>query len=267
MAIRDLVRGNVEWPRLEALGAALCERYDREEIRIEFLEADNWLSTPFVVDDDLFVKAVTPQNSLVHALFTAGRNLGAFSSGTPGFFEHVEGPATMVQRELEATEHMREIGLNAPEPLDAFEFQGVGVLVLEFLPSFRTLDELDDDAVGTYAGPLFDLLSRLHENGLAHGDLRGENVLLSDGAIYFVDATTVRSAGMDSARAYDLACAVGTLAPRIGASATVAAATDHYDAETLLAAREFLDFVGLRPDHSFDAAELKGEIEKWATPE
>jgi hypothetical protein len=265
MAIRDLVRGSVEWPRLEALAVELCYRYDREAIRVEFLEADNWLSTPFVVDDDLFVKAVTPQNSLVHGLFTAGRNLGAFSTGTPGFFEHVEGPATMVQRELEATERMRAAGLNAPEPLEAFAFEDLGVLVLEFLPSFRTFEELDDREVSRYAPALFDLLARLHDNDLAHGDLRAENVLLSDGDIYFVDATTVRAEGMDSARAYDLACAMGTLCPRIGPTETVAVAREQYDAETLLAAREFLDFVALRPDHAFDANRLKGEIEKETT--
>ncbi len=264
MAIRDLVRGRVEWPRLEALGRELCERYDRDAVRIEFLDADNWLSTPFVVDGDLFVKAVSPQNSLVHGLFTAGRNLGAFSTGTPGFFDHVEGPTTMVERELAATEQMRAAGLNAPEPLEAFECEGLGVLVMEFLPSFRTFDDLDDDEVAEHAAALIDLLSRLHENDLAHGDLRAENVLLSDGDIYFVDATTVRAEGMDSARAYDLACALGTLAPRIGPAETVAAASRAYDDETLLAALDFLDFVALRPDHSFETATLKGEIEKTA---
>jgi len=264
MGIRELLRGSVDWTRLEALGAELRRRYDREEVRIEFLEADNWLSTPFVVDDDLFVKVVTQQNSLVHALFTAGRNLGAFSTGTPGFFEHVEGPETMVSRELAATERMREIGLNAPEPVEAFEFEGLGVLVLEFLPSFRTLGELSDETVASYADPLLAFLARLHDAGLAHGDLRGENVLLSGDELYFVDATTVREDGMDSARAYDLACAMAVLSPRVGAPGTVAVAADHYDAETLLAARDFLDFVSLRPDHSFDATLLKGEIEKTA---
>lgn len=265
MAIRDLVRGRVEWSRLEALGIELRDRYDRDSVRIEFLDADNWLSTPFVVDDDLFVKVVTPQNSLVHGLFTAGRNLGAFSTGTPGFFEHVEGPATMVERELAATKRMRAAGLNAPEPREAFEFEDLGVLVLEFLPSFRTFEELDDAEVETHAEALLSLLARLHDNELAHGDLRAENVLLSERDIYFVDATTVRPNGMDSARAYDLACAMGTLTPRIGAAETVATASAAYDGETLLAAREFLDFVALRPDHSFETATLKGEIEKTAT--
>jgi len=138
------------------------------------------------------------------------------------------------------------------------------VLVLEFLPSFRTLGELSDDTVGAYAEPLFGLLARLHAAGLAHGDLRAENVLLSGDELYVVDATTVREAGMDSARAYDLACAMGALAPRLGAPETVAAAGRHYDGETLIAARDFLDFVSLRPDHSFDANRLKGELEKVA---
>jgi len=37
-----------------------------------------------------------------------------------------------------------------------------------------------------------------------------------------------------------------------------------YPSQDLLAAREFLDFVGLRPDHDFDTTLVKGEIEKLA---
>jgi hypothetical protein len=38
-----------------------------------------------------------------------------------------------------------------------------------------------------------------------------------------------------------------------------------YSTQQLLAAREFLDFVNMRPDHDFDSAAVKGEIEKRAT--
>jgi len=82
VAIREFLRGTVDWSRLEAVALAVAERNDRDSVRVEFLDADNWLSTPMVVDDEWFVKIVTPQNSTVHALFTAGRNLGAFTSGT-----------------------------------------------------------------------------------------------------------------------------------------------------------------------------------------
>jgi hypothetical protein len=264
MALRRFVRGRVDWSRLEAVFAEIMQRYDYREVRVEFLEADNWLSTPCIVNDELFVKVVTRQNAIVHALFTGARNLGAFSSGTEGFFEYFGTPVEMAQHELEATRRMGEIGLNAPEPIEAFEVDDLGVVVLEFLPAFETLDALDPAAVERFAGPLFGALARMHEHNLAHGDLRGENVLVYDDELYFIDATSVRAEGLAGARAYDIACALGALTPLVGARTAVAAAADHYAVAELLDAREFLDFVNIRPDHGFDAALVKGEIEKLA---
>jgi serine/threonine protein kinase len=265
VAIRELLRGTVDWSRLESVARAVAERTDRDVVHVEFLDAENWLSTPMVVDDEWFVKVVTPQNSAVHALFTAGRNLGAFSSGTEGFFDHVGTPLALAEREFEAASRMRAVGLNVPRPVDAFEVDGLGVLVLEYLPAFRTFDDLADDEVRDHATDLFALLARMHDREIAHGDLRGENLLVQDDELYVIDATTVREEGLAGARSYDLACALAELAPRIGARDAVAAALDAYDVADVLDAREFLDFVALRPDHDFDGNALKGEIEKAAT--
>ena len=268
MDLQRLLRGTVEWDRLEAVACDLAERYGDGSARVAFLDADNWLSTPFILRTDgetYFVKVVSRQNSVVHALFTAGRNLGAFSSGTEGFFEHFGTPAEMARHELEATREMRAIGINAPEPVEALEIDGLGVLVVEYLPAFRPLDELDADAERELAPELFRALRRLHDNGLAHGDLRAENVLILDGDLYFIDATSVREPGALDAREYDLACGLAALEPLIGAGDAVAAALSAYPPDEVLAAREYLDFVAIRPDHDFDGPGLKGEIEKRAT--
>ncbi|USZ68240.1 protein kinase family protein [Halorussus salilacus] len=267
MSIRRLVRGTIEWDRLETVFRELAARYDESELRVEFLDADNWLSTPAVVNDRWFVKIVTGQNSLVHALFTGARNLGVFSSGTEGFFEHFADPMEMAEHELEATRRMRDIGVNVPAPIEAFEVDGMGVLVMEYLPEFRSLDDCPPDEVERFAPEVFEALSVMHAHGLAHGDLRGENVLVHDGAVYFIDATSVREDGLAEARSYDLACALGALEPLIGARRAVTAAVEHYSPEELLAGREFLDFVNIRPDHDFDAVEVKAEIEKLAESE
>ena len=269
MELRKVVRGSPEWDQIESVARELAERHGREQVRVEFLDADNWLSTPLVLDDDYFVKLVTEQNSLVHALFTATRNLGAFSSGTEGFFGHYGTPYQMAEHELEATERLREVGVNAPEPIDALEIDGLGVLVMEYLPDFAALDDLDEERERELAPEVFGALRQMHDHGLAHGDLRAENVLVVDGEIFVIDATNVREdegggATMDAARSYDLACALAALEPLIGAKAAVAAALEHYDETELLEAREFLDFVSVRPDHTFAAAELKGEIETRA---
>ena len=236
MDFRRLVRGSVAWPRLEAVVRELLDRYDRAAGHVRFIEADNWLSTPFVLDGELFVKVVSRQNSVVHAVLTTGRNLGAVSSGEEGFFEHVSTPYEMAQREFEATERMRAVGVNAPEPVEVIEVDGLGVLVTEYL-----------------------------------GDLRAENVLVVDGERYFVDATSLREPdpefvshtdAREAARQYDVACALSALEPLVGARTAVDAAASAYPPADLLGAREYLGFVAVRPDHDFDGPALRGEIDE-----
>jgi hypothetical protein len=264
MDLRELVRGRVGDDQIERVVGQLADRYGLSDPQVRRLEADNWLSTPLVLDDRYFVKLITRQNSVVHALITTGRNIGAFSSGTEGFFEHFGTPYQMAEHELEATRRLREVGLNAPEPVEVLEVEELGVVVLEYLPEFRTLDAIDEARERELAPGLFGALRAMHDNGLAHGDLRAENVLIRGDGLYFIDATSVSDAGRASARSYDLACALGALEPLIGAREAVAAAGTHYDAEELLAAEGFLDFVNLRPDLDFDAAAIRGEVEKLA---
>lgn len=269
MAFRRVLRASVPQSRLQSVGEEVAERYGESLDSIESLEADNWLSVPCVVNERWFVKVIADQHTLVHGLLTTGRNIGAFSSGTEGFFEHFSTPVEMAEHELESTRRMRELGVNAPEPLEAFEHDGLGVLVLEYLPAFRTLDEVSSEELEPLSAALFENLSRMHDAGLAHGDLRAENVLVApkDGreTLYFIDATRVSDDAIEDARAYDLACALASLAPLLGPAKAVSMAAENYSAEELLSAREFLDFVNLRPDHDFDAAQVKGEIEKTAT--
>ncbi len=260
MSIRRLLRGNVPDDVVEDIAADVSGRYGESVTSVELLDADNWLSTPCVVNEQWFVKIITAQNTLVHGLLTTGRNLGVFSSGTEGFFERFGTPVGMAEHELEATRRMRELGVNAPEPLEAFEHDGYGVVVLEYVPNFATLDHLSTETVEGVAPDLFEALARMHEAGLAHGDLRAENVLVVDGDLYFIDATKVRENAIEEARAYDVACALAALEPLVGARATVDAAAGSYDDATLIEADSYLDFVSVRPDHDFDTVAVKGYI-------
>ncbi len=271
MAFRRFLRESVSESQLSAVASEVARRFGEPsaDVTFECLEADNWLSVPCVVNERWFVKVIGEQHTFVHSLLTTGRNIGAFSSGTEGFFERFSTPLEMAEHELAATEAIRELGIAAPEPIEAFEHEGLGVLVLEYLPSFRTFDDLPAEVAEALAPALFSNLETMHRAGLAHGDLRAENVLVAPDAdgvetLYFIDATRVREGAIEDAKAYDIACGLASLAPRVGSNAAVEAADSVYPTADLLAAREFLDFVGLRPDHDFDTASLKGEIEKQA---
>jgi serine/threonine protein kinase len=263
MSIRRLLRGQLSEDELEAVGREAADRRGASLESVRLLEADNWLSVPAVINEEFFIKIISAQNTLVHGLLTTGRNIGVFTSGTEGFFERFGTPIGMAEHELEATRRMRELGVNAPEPIEAFEHGGYGVLVLEHLPAFETLETVGSDRVRTVTADLFHSLARMHEAGLVHGDLRAENVLIRDGEVYFIDATKVDEGAIEDARAYDIACALAALEPLIGAKGTVAAASDYYPDEVLLEAETFLDFVNMRPDHDFGVLAVKGEIEKY----
>ncbi len=262
MAIRDILRGEIPETELESVARETALRHGESFECVRPLEADNWLSTPAVVNEQFFIKIISAQNTLVHGLLTTGRNIGVFASGSEGFFQRFGTPIGMAEHELDAAQQMRELGVNVPDPLEAFEHDGYGVVVLEYLPEYETIDMLEPEHVATIAADLFDSLARMHEVGLVHGDLRAENVLISGGELYFIDATKVSPEGIDDARAYDIACALAALEPLIGPTKTVETAAQYYDGDVLVAAERFLDFVNIRPDHDFDAVAIKGEIDK-----
>lgn len=262
MAIRDILRGEVPRDELESVARETAARHGEPFESVRPLDADNWLSTPAVVNEHFFIKLISEQNTLVHGLLTTGRNLGVFTSGSEGFFERFKTPVAMAEHELDATEQMSDLGVNVPDPIEAFEHEDYGVVVLEYLPEYETLDTLHPDRVNRFALELFEALATIHEAGLVHGDLRAENVLIAGDELYFIDATKVSEDGFNSARAYDIACALAALEPLIGPSDTVETAAAVYDSHVLAGAERYLDFVNLRPDHDFDAVAVKGEIDK-----
>lgn len=262
MAIRDLLRGAVPQDELESVARETAVRHGESFRSVRPLKANNWLSTPAVVNEQFFVKIISAQNTLVHGLLTTGRNIGVFASGSEGFFERFGTPAGMAEHELDATRQMSDLGVNVPTPLEAFEHDGYGVVVLEYLPEYETIDALEPDRIDEFATDLFDALSVMHASGLVHGDLRAENVLIADDELYFIDATKVSPEGIDQARAYDVACALAALEPLIGPSRAVEIAAGAYEGSVLVQAERYLDFVNIRPDHDFDAVAVKGEIDK-----
>jgi serine/threonine protein kinase len=262
MAFRQLLRGELPEEEITDIAGEAARRQGDTLESVRALEKNNWLSIPCVVNEQLFLKIVTQRNAFVHGLLTTGRNIGVYTSRGEGFFERFLTPISMAEHDLEATKKIRELGINAPEPIEVFEYEGYGVLVLEYLPAFETLDELDTEQVKAVTPTLFDSLSQIHDAGIVHGDLRCENVLMVDGEMYFIDATKVSEGSISDARAYDIACALGALEPIIGARTAVQTASEFYTDDQLLDSEAYLDFVNLRPDHDFDTLQMQGEIEK-----
>ncbi len=260
MPFKSFLRGDSS-VELSEVEEALEEYYDVEDLEASPIDGDNWLSVPLVVDDEYFVKVVTPQNTYTHSVFTLARNIGARVAGSMPFFESFDSPLEMAEHELKAAERMRKAGVNAPEPLDVVPVDGSALLVFEYLDGFHTLGDVDVDE--EILEEVFVNLRRLHENGLAHGDFSLENVLVVDDHVYFIDATNLSNGSRDDAVSYDLACAIGALSTQLPPSEVVAAAFDHYSEDDVVHAADFLVVVRLRPGipEGFDVAGVREAIE------
>ena len=262
MDLRATARGTVSWSRIEGLGTELIDRLAVDTVRIEFLEHNNWLSTPLVVNDRWFVKVITQHNARVHALLAGARNIGAAMSGAPGFFERYAGPIEMAEHERTAIDRLRSIGIKAPQPVTAFGYDGLGVVVLEYLPEFETPSALSRAHQTQIAEVVFESLAVMHDHDIVHGDLREENLLVVDGELYFVDSTIVEADQQLRAEAYDLASALAVFSPLLGPEPTTEIAARSYPPDHLAHARRFLEFVNLRPDHDFDPVALSRAIDQ-----
>lgn len=232
-----------------------------DEIELTPLEAGNWLSIPYVVNDEYFVKAITQQNTLTHSFFTGIRNLGARVSGGGPFFETYDSPVDMARHELESTRRMREIGVPAPEPLQVIDGEDDALIVYEYLDGYVPLEEtaLDDRIVDE----TFRHLRTMHDHGVAHGDFSPANVLVVDDEPHFIDTTNVSEDGLDDAVAYDLACAMGGLSARMEPEDVVGAASRRYSATMIERSLDFLLVARLRPglERRFSLLELRAAID------
>lgn len=261
MSFKSFVRGDSSVD-VNDIKSVLRNECGFDEVEISPLNGENWLSVPLVVNDDLFVKVVTPQNALTHSFFTTFRNLGVRFSGNGPFFETYDSPAEMARHEFESALRMREVGVRAPRPIDVVEAGEDALLLFEYLEGFEPLSEakIDNDRMRE----VFGMLRRLHENGLAHGDFSLENVLVVHDDAYFIDSTNVTEEGHDDAVAYDLACALGAFSSRVDPSDVAAAASEQFGDEDLLHALDFLVVARLRPGigDAFALLELRGAVQE-----
>ena len=69
MSFRSMVRGDSSVDP-DDIGRTLRDECGFGDADVSALEGENWLSVPLVVNDELFVKVVTEQNTWTHSLFT-----------------------------------------------------------------------------------------------------------------------------------------------------------------------------------------------------
>lgn len=260
---RRFVRGDVD---KQEVVDGLQEHYGPEELRIEAIDGDNWLSVPLVVNEEYFVKVITPQNALAHSLFTGTRNLGTRVAGGDPLFRSYDSPGEMAWHEFRSAREMDRAGVPSPTPLEVLPAGRNALLVLEYLPDFEPLST--HNATEDVLADMFRNLRRLHDAGLAHGDMSPDNVLLVDGDVHFIDATRIREGKETDAVAYDLASALGAAAAVTDEETAVRIASRHYEQREFRHALDFLVVARLRPGikDRFSVRQLRKKINQETRP-
>jgi glycosyltransferase 2 family protein len=147
-------------------------------------------------------------------------------------------PAQQVEREAYLGLLAGTAGVRTPKVVLAGPYgNGSGLLVQRMLDG-RSLEELDPAAVeDPTLKAAWAEVARLHQAGLAHGDLGRHSVVVdADGRPWLVDFDHATAAAPERLRQADLVELLVSLAVRFGPERAVAGATDSFGPEPLAAA-------------------------------
>jgi len=178
------------------------------------------------------------------------KNLYLHMNAQDPIFGYTETAEDMALQQYESLRSIYEVGIPTAKPLGHHAINdSMWLLVAEFLDSTPvsaakevTLEQIDT---------LFGYLKRLHAQGVFHGDIKPDNIMLGD-KIYILDAGVFRKGVRASQKqAYDLACLICSFLACHPLEGTVRDARKHYTRQNLLDVIEYIDLVQQRQDFFF----------------
>jgi glycosyltransferase 2 family protein len=223
-AAKALARSGIEAVEVTPLGG----RDARRAARFQAVTADG---------ERLFVKLIPGERRDADLAYRAWRTLTRSRGSEPG-----RSPTDPADQQVEREAYLgllaASAGVRTPGVVLAGGYgSGGGLLVQRFVPG-RSLEERDPREVGdaTLAATWREA-ARLHEAGIAHGDLGRHSVVVDDsGRPWLVDFDHASAVSAERARQADLVELLVGLASRFGAEQAVAGARDAVGAERLAGA-------------------------------
>jgi tRNA A-37 threonylcarbamoyl transferase component Bud32 len=165
-------------------------------------------------------------------------------------FEASRSAEAMARDQYEMLKKIHELGVPTARPFGYHRIDGgLWLVVAEFLDATPMADsgKVTPEQVRT----IFGYLKKMHRNGVFHGDLKPENIMLGD-RIYILDVGRFRDGvRKERKRAYDLACLICSLLECLSPEKLAAIARKHYSRSDIRAAAGYLDLVQRRPDINF----------------
>jgi membrane-associated phospholipid phosphatase len=175
--------------------------------------------------EPLFVKLVPSERRDADLAYRAWRLLSRNGRRAPGR-SPVDRADQQVEREAYLGLLAATAGVRVPRVLLAGRYGGGSGLLVERLVPGRSLEERDPDEVADATlAATWEQVARLHQAGIAHGDLGRHSVVVDDdGQPWLVDFDHAGAAASERARQADLVELLVALATRFGAARAVAGA-------------------------------------------
>jgi len=162
-------------------------------------------------------------------------------------FGAVQSPEEMTKYQFRVLQSIYDLGIPTAKPLGYHSIDGTSyLLVAEFLNAkpISSVKEVSPEILET----VFGYLKKMHKQGIYHGDIKPENIMLGD-RIYIIDIGNLsETASPDQKQAYDLACQIASFVGCCQLETIVSIARKYYSSNDLKAAAEFMDLVQKRPD-------------------
>ncbi len=87
------------------------------------------------------------------------------------------------KKEVKLLADLRRLGLNVPRIMDFDKYK----ITLEYIDGKKLKDVLDRDNFEKYCKEIGEMVAKIHEGDIIHGDLTTSNMIVRNNELYFID--------------------------------------------------------------------------------
>jgi len=252
---------------LQSTKKVMVDEYGLYKVSIRTLKTDgSRLSTPVKIEGlnkkdkevSYFGKIIGHGDLLTFRSIQLLKNIYLQLYDHEPLFEIFSTPEESAQTQFKTLQMMYKIGIPTAKPYGCHQIEGnLWLLVEEYLQAtpLSLLPNITIEQINT----VFKNLRKLHKKKIFHGDLKPDNILISD-KIYILDVGSLRKdVSPIKKRGYDLASMMGSFLAYHPAEDIVRIVRKHYPRKDLRAASDYIELVQMRPDIHFNN-EMKNKL-------
>ena len=245
---------------LQSIKKVITEEYGLQKVTIRKLKTDgSRLSTPIKIEGlkknntkvTYFGKIIGHDNTLTFRSIQLIKNVYLQLYDHEPLFEVFNTPKESAQDQFKTLDMIYKIGIPTPKPYGCHQLQENHWLLVEEYLQAKPLS-LQHIITAEQIDTVFKNLRKLHKKKIFHGDLKSDNILISD-KIYFLDVGSLKkSVSPIKKRGYDIASMICSFLVYQPAEDIVRIVRKYYPRRDLRASSEYIELVQMRPDIYFN---------------